>query len=123
MPLIRPAIETLEDSPIVEVWRMGYNDPEVIGMFAGEPDVPTPQFIRDAAVEIGDDAVERLARGGRFCGERGEGFEMLRIAIAQQSISKKGRPAWYSAVVLVPPQWAETAYGGIIVTSWAYQVF
>ena len=51
MNLVRPAIDTLEDSPIVEVWRMGYNDPEVIGMFAGEPDVPTPAFIRDAAAK------------------------------------------------------------------------
>lgn len=59
MTLIRPAIEILEDSPIVEVWRMGYNDPEVIGMFAGEPDVPTPAFIRDAAAKS-------LAEGNTF---------------------------------------------------------
>ena len=49
MSLIRTAIETLEDSPIVDVWRLGYGRPEVIGMFAGEPDVPTPAFICDAA--------------------------------------------------------------------------
>ncbi len=46
---IRPAIQSLEDSPIVEVWRMGYGRQDVIGMFAGEPDVPTPAFIREAA--------------------------------------------------------------------------
>ncbi len=49
--LIREGIETLEDSPIVEVWRMGYGRQDVIGMFAGEPDVPTPAFIRDAAAQ------------------------------------------------------------------------
>jgi len=49
MGLIRSGIEALEDSPIVEVWRMGYGDPGVVGMFAGESDVPTPGFIRDAA--------------------------------------------------------------------------
>ncbi len=49
MTLIRPDIEALEDSPIVDVWRLGYGRPEVIGMFAGEPDVPTPAFICDAA--------------------------------------------------------------------------
>jgi aspartate/methionine/tyrosine aminotransferase len=49
MSLIRPDIDALEDSPIVEVWRMGYGDPDVIGMFAGEPDLPTPDFICDAA--------------------------------------------------------------------------
>jgi aspartate aminotransferase len=48
MGLIRPAIEELEDSPIVEVWRMGYGDPDVVAMFAGESDVPTPGFICDA---------------------------------------------------------------------------
>jgi aspartate aminotransferase len=49
MTLLRADIETLEDSPIVDVWRLGYGRPEVIGMFAGEPDVPTPAFICDAA--------------------------------------------------------------------------
>ncbi len=49
MALIRHDIEALEDSPIVDVWRMGYGKPEIIGMFAGEPDVPTPDFICDAA--------------------------------------------------------------------------
>ena len=48
MGLIRADIETLEDSPIVEVWRMGYGKPDVIGMFAGEPDVATPAFICEA---------------------------------------------------------------------------
>ena len=51
MPLIRPLIDRLEDSPIVDVWRLGYGKPEVIGMFAGEPDVPTPAFICDAAAQ------------------------------------------------------------------------
>lgn len=50
-PLVRTGIETLEDSPIVEVWRMGYGRQDVIGMFAGEPDVPTPAFICDAAAK------------------------------------------------------------------------
>jgi aspartate aminotransferase len=49
MGLIRHDIEVLEDSPIVDVWRLGYGRPEVIGMFAGEPDVPTPEFICQAA--------------------------------------------------------------------------
>jgi aspartate/methionine/tyrosine aminotransferase len=49
MGLIRPGIETLEDSPIVEVWRMGFTVPDVIGLWAGEPDVPTPPFICEAA--------------------------------------------------------------------------
>jgi aspartate aminotransferase len=47
--MIRSAIEELSDSPIVEVWRLGFGRDDVIGMFAGEPDVPTPAFICDAA--------------------------------------------------------------------------
>ncbi len=51
MGLIRPGIETLEDSPIIDVWRMGFDVEGVIGMWAGEPDVPTPAFICDAAAK------------------------------------------------------------------------
>lgn len=49
MRLIRPDIEALEDSPIAAVWRLGFTTEGVIGMWAGEPDVPTPDFICDAA--------------------------------------------------------------------------
>jgi aspartate aminotransferase len=47
--LIRPGIDSLEDSPIVEVWRTGYGNPDIISMFGGESDIPTPAFIREAA--------------------------------------------------------------------------
>ena len=59
MSLIRPDIEALEDSPIVEVWRMGYGNPEIIAMFGGESDIPTPAFIREAAAKA-------LAEGHTF---------------------------------------------------------
>src|SRR5580692_5193591 len=59
MGLIRPDIEALEDSPIVDVWRLGYGNPDVIGTFAGESDVPTPAFIREAAAKA-------LAEGRTF---------------------------------------------------------
>ena len=49
MALIRDDIEQLDDSPIVEVWHLGFEYPDVIGMFAGEPDLPTPDFICEAA--------------------------------------------------------------------------
>ena len=51
MGLIRPGIDALEDSPIIDVWRMGFNVEGVIGMWAGEPDVPTPAFICEAAAQ------------------------------------------------------------------------
>jgi aspartate aminotransferase len=49
MGVIRQSIETLEDSPIVEVFREGFHLPDLIAMWAGEPDVPTPAFICEAA--------------------------------------------------------------------------
>ena len=48
---------------------------------------------------------------------------MVAATKMRESIGKKGRPAWYSASVLVHPGWAETAYGGITVTPWAHNVF
>lgn len=47
---IREAVRKLEDSQIIEVWRMGFSVPDVIGLWAGESDIPTPDFIADAAV-------------------------------------------------------------------------
>jgi aspartate aminotransferase len=60
MSLIRPDIEALADSQILEVWRMQFDvEHPVIGMWAGEPDVPTPAFICDAAAKA-------LAEGHTF---------------------------------------------------------
>ena len=47
--IIRPGIEALADSPILEVFREGVRVPGLIPMWAGEPDVPTPHFICEAA--------------------------------------------------------------------------
>ncbi len=49
MGVFRQQIETLEDSPILEVWRAGRHLPNLVPLWAGEADLPTPQFIRDAA--------------------------------------------------------------------------
>ncbi len=48
---MRQTIVDLEDSPIIEVWRLGQGDPDVIGLWAGESDLPTPRFIADAAAD------------------------------------------------------------------------
>jgi aspartate/methionine/tyrosine aminotransferase len=48
-PLIRSGIDCLEDSPIIHVFRAGFRVPGLIPMWAGEPDVPTPRFICEAA--------------------------------------------------------------------------
>lgn len=71
---VRHAIEVLEDSPIIEVWRMGFSTPGVIGLWAGEPDVPTPRFICDAATKA-------LNEGHTFYSEN-RGIAPLRAALA-----------------------------------------
>ena len=49
MTLIRPDIDALQTSPIIQVWQMGFDHPGTIGLWAGESDLPTPAFICDAA--------------------------------------------------------------------------
>lgn len=56
---IRPTIEHLEDSQIVDVWKMGFSVPDVLGLWVGEGDLPTTKFVCDAAAEA-------LARGNTF---------------------------------------------------------
>ena len=47
--LLRPEIEQLASSPIMEVFKLGWEFPGTIGLWAGESDLPTPAFICDAA--------------------------------------------------------------------------
>ena len=75
MSLIRADIEAMADSPILEVWRMGFAVPDVIGLWAGEPDLPTPRFICDAATTA-------LNRGETFY-THNRGIPELRGAIAR----------------------------------------
>ena len=72
---IRPTIIDLEDSPIVEVWRMGRHRPDVIGLWAGESDLPTPDFICQAAAQA-------LAEGHTFYTDN-RGIPKLRAALAE----------------------------------------
>lgn len=48
---IRPSIQHLEDSEIVDVWKMGFSIPDVVGLWVGEGDLPTTKFVCDAAAE------------------------------------------------------------------------
>ncbi len=50
MNLVRPEIDAMPDSPILEVWRSGIDAPGIIGLWAGEPDEPTPAFISEPAI-------------------------------------------------------------------------
>jgi aspartate/methionine/tyrosine aminotransferase len=74
MSVFRQQIEQLEDSPILEVWRSGIHLPDLIPLWAGESDVATPQFIRDAAISALNE--------GRTFYSHNRGIPRLRAAVA-----------------------------------------
>jgi aspartate/methionine/tyrosine aminotransferase len=47
---LRPEIASLEESRITEVWELGLGRDDIIPLWVGEGDLPTPGFIGDAAV-------------------------------------------------------------------------
>ncbi len=56
--LVRPAIELLEESLIRKVAEDNIGRDDVIALWFGEPDLPTPQFIKEAAIQaLRDDHV------------------------------------------------------------------
>ena len=46
---IRPDIAAMEPSRIVQLWELGFQRDDVIPLWVGEGDLPTPAFISDAA--------------------------------------------------------------------------
>lgn len=84
MSLIRADIQAMADSPILEVWRMGAAIPGVIGLWAGEPDVPTPDFICDAAASA--------LRAGKTFYTHNRGIPELRDAISRYLLRLYGTP-------------------------------
>ncbi len=74
MSVIRSGIEALEDSPIIEIFREGFRVPGLIALWAGEPDVPTPHFICEAA--------HRAMLEGRTFYSDNRGTPALRAALA-----------------------------------------
>ncbi len=75
MRIIRPAIEALADSPILDIFREGFRVPGLIPMWAGEPDVPTPRFICEAASDA-------MFAGRTFYSDN-RGVPALRAAISR----------------------------------------
>jgi aspartate aminotransferase len=121
MSVIRNTIETLEDSPIVEVWRMGYGNPEVIGTFAGESDVPTPSFICEATSKA-------LADGRTFYTPN-RGIQAMRDALIEYNHRLYGielpddritlTPSGMSAVMLIAQATVQPGDNAIAITpSW-----
>ncbi|QGZ65972.1 pyridoxal phosphate-dependent aminotransferase [Paraburkholderia acidisoli] len=74
MSLTRDAILNMPDSPIIDVWRLGVGRSDVIGLWAGESDLPTPKQFSEAAMAA-------LANGQTFYSQN-RGVPALRQAIA-----------------------------------------
>jgi aspartate/methionine/tyrosine aminotransferase len=81
---MRPGIENLEASLIGEVAMLGFGDPEVIPLWFGEGDRPTPAFICDAVARS-------LARGETFYTWQ-LGIPPLREALARYETGLHARP-------------------------------
>jgi aspartate/methionine/tyrosine aminotransferase len=79
----RDAIRSLDASKIREIANAGMHDPDVLAFWFGEPDLVTPQFIRDAAVES-------LARGETFYSQN-FGIPELRTELARYVTRLHGR--------------------------------
>jgi len=74
MNLTRTAILEMPDSPIIDVWRMGFGRSDIIGLWAGESDLPTPKRFSEAAAQA-------LVAGQTFYTQN-RGIPELRRAIA-----------------------------------------
>lgn len=74
---IRSRIRDLETQQILQVSRLALGDPNVIALWYGESDVPTPAFINDAAAAA-------LAAGETFYTHK-RGIPELRAALADYS--------------------------------------
>lgn len=83
-PGIRAAVQVLETQQIAQVASLGLGDPEVIPLWYGESDVPTPAFIGDAAARA-------LAAGETFYTHK-RGIPALREAIARYNAALYGVP-------------------------------
>lgn len=81
---VRAAIAALEHSAIREIAHAGMGDPDVIPLWFGEPDMPTPDFIIDAS--------DRALRAGETFYSHNRGVPELRDALAEYSTRLYKRP-------------------------------
>jgi len=73
--LVKTSIAVVQDSPIIEIWKLAPQRPNAIPLWAGESDLPTPRFICDAATAA-------LTRGSTFYSTM-RGIPPLRQAISR----------------------------------------
>ena len=89
---VRAAISALEPQLIADVSKVGFGDPNVIPLWYGESDLPTPEFIRRAAKEA-------LDQGETFYTYT-RGTPPLRAAIAEYLTGLHERPVAMERVSL-----------------------
>jgi len=89
---ISPRIEALEDSMIAEVAKLGLGQPDVIPLWFGEGDQPTPAFICEAAAQA-------MAAGETFY-TFNLGIPKLRAAIAGYETGLHAKPVGFERVVV-----------------------
>jgi aspartate aminotransferase len=83
-PQIRDAVERLGNHKILEVVRLGAADPNIIPLWYGESDLPTPGFICKAAID-------GIGAGETFYPPK-RGLPSLRSAIAEHLQYLYGKP-------------------------------
>ena len=81
---VRARIAALESSPIRAIAHLGMDDPEVIPLWFGEPDLPTPGFIVEAAA--------KALRDGHTFYSPNRGVLGLREALAEYQSTLYRRP-------------------------------
>ena len=81
---LRAEVAAMEPSRIVQLWQLGFEREDVIPLWVGESDLPTPAFISDAAHDA-------LKRGRTFYSHK-RGIPELRHAIAIYSSNLYGLP-------------------------------
>jgi aspartate aminotransferase len=71
-PVARPEVQSLRVSQIREVANSGLGREDILAFWFGEGDLPTPAFIREAAVQAlaGGRTSTPTTSGGRTCARR-----------------------------------------------------
>jgi aspartate aminotransferase len=80
---LRAEVAGMEPSRIVQLWQLGFGRDDVIPLWVGESDLPTPSFISDAAYGA-------LKRGRTFYSHK-RGIPELRQAIADYTSGLYGK--------------------------------
>jgi aspartate/methionine/tyrosine aminotransferase len=89
---VRPRIQNLQASLIAEVAILGMGDPEVLPLWFGEGDLPTPRFITEAAA--------RALEAGETFYTFERGVPALRQALAEYETRLHAKPVAASRIVV-----------------------